>query len=71
MADSQVTVESIVDLNIPKEVRISPSGHQVVYTLKPATKKSKHPVSSIWLADIGKEYPARQITSGLFNDAQP
>jgi len=28
-------------------------------------------VSSIWVAEVGKEHSARQLTSGLYNDRLP
>ena len=48
-----------------------PSGRHVVYTLTPFTSKEKYPVSSLWLAEIGKEHSARQPTAGLFHNELP
>ncbi|KAH8602582.1 Alpha/Beta hydrolase protein [Bisporella sp. PMI_857] len=67
----KLTAEDLVDLSIPNNVRLSPSGKQVIYTVAPASKKDKHEVSAIWIADVGKKFSARQLTSGLFNDTQP
>lgn len=66
-----LTPEDLVDLEIPSGLRISPSGKQIVYAVAPVSKKDKHEISSIWLAEVGKEHSARQITSGLFNDRLP
>ncbi|KAI9817868.1 MAG: hypothetical protein M1827_000987 [Pycnora praestabilis] len=71
-----LTAEALVDLEVPKNVRVSPSGRQVVYSLSPGSlsptrEKGKHPVSSIWIADVRKESSARQLTSGSFNDTLP
>ena len=68
---SQVTPEALVDLLVPKDVRISPSGKHIIYSCTPIAKTGKHALSSLWIADVGKEYSARQFTSGLFNDVSP
>ncbi|KAK3171603.1 hypothetical protein OEA41_003687 [Lepraria neglecta] len=68
---SQVTPEALVDLLVPKDARISPSGKHIVYSCTPIAKTGKHALSSLWIADIGKEHSARQFTSGLFNDVSP
>lgn len=64
-------LESLADLQAPEDFNISPDGKQIAYRLKPWTKKNHHPTSSIWIADIGKEASARQLTSGLFEDERP
>ncbi|KAI9734533.1 MAG: hypothetical protein M1834_002134 [Cirrosporium novae-zelandiae] len=64
----ELTAEALVDLMVPTDVRLSPSGNQAVYTLSPFTRSGKHDISSIWIAEVGKEHSARQLTSGLFND---
>lgn len=66
-------IEQLLDLEVPNSVRISPSGHQVIYstTLPLGHQRGDNPVSTIWLAEIGKEKSARQLTSGSFNDVQP
>jgi dipeptidyl aminopeptidase/acylaminoacyl peptidase len=63
--------EALADLLVPMNVRISPSGRQVVYQLTPSSRTEKHVVSSLWIADVGKEHSARPLTSGLFNDEAP
>ncbi|MCJ1227515.1 hypothetical protein MMC12_004171 [Toensbergia leucococca] len=67
----KLIAEALVDLESPDDVRISPSGRQVVYTLSCVARKGDYPVSSLWIADVGKEHSARQLTAGLFNDALP
>ncbi|KAL9118040.1 MAG: hypothetical protein Q9187_005418 [Circinaria calcarea] len=64
----QLTAEALVDLQTPADVCISPSGRKVVYSLTPSGRYDAHPVSSLWIATVGKEYSARQRTSGLFYD---
>ena len=66
-----LTPEQLVDLQVPSDVRISPSGKYCVYACAPISKKGEHAVSSLWLAELGLEHSARQITSGLFNDVGP
>lgn len=67
----RLTAEELVDLPSPGAVRISRNGKYVVYTTKPMGRKDEHDKSSIWLADIGVEHSARQLTSGSFNDRNP
>lgn len=68
---ADITVEDLLDIQQPTDIRISPSGEHVVYQLKPFCKKGEHWVSSLWLAEVGKEDSARQLTSGLFEDKSP
>jgi len=67
----EVTAEELVDLAVPQDVRISPSGELAVYASKPIARKGEHTISSLWIAELGKEHSARQLTSGLFNDSSP
>ena len=66
-----ITAEALADLEVPEDVRISPSGKQVVYCLRLASRRGANEVTSLWLADVGKEHSARQITSGRFHDEMP
>jgi dipeptidyl aminopeptidase/acylaminoacyl peptidase len=68
---SDLTLEEFIDLETPYEVQISPQGTHIVYTLKPDGQKGKHKTSALWIADVGKAYSARQLTSGLFHDRLP
>lgn len=63
--------EDLLDIPTPTDVQVSPSQKQVVYTLGLSSKIGEHKTSSLWLAEIGKEYSARQITSGQFHDRKP
>lgn len=67
----ELTAEALVDLEIPTNARISPSARKIVYSLSPSGRKEEHPVSSLWIAEVGKEHSARQVTSGLFHDTLP
>ena len=71
MEKQEITPEALVDLPVPDDVCISPDGLKVVYTVSPVGKKEEHEKSSIWIADVGKEHSARQLTSGLFHDESP
>ena len=66
----QLTVEALVDLQCPKDVCVSPSGEQVVYSLQPATK-STHPTSALWIADVGRANSARSLTSAHAKNELP
>ena len=69
--EAQLTAEALVDLETPDNVRLSPSGRQVVYSLSTPTRKGEHAVSSLWIAQVGKEHSARQLTAGLSKDDLP
>ncbi|KAJ5665417.1 WD40-like Beta Propeller [Penicillium maclennaniae] len=68
---ADLSLESLADLQIPKDLCISPNGYKVVYTLHPFGKKGEHATSSIWIAKIGQQTSARQFSSGQFSDEQP
>ena len=68
---THLTAEDLVDLKDPSNIKVSPSGKQVVYTLSQSTREGDHSVSSIWVAEIGKKHSSRQFTSGQFNDEKP
>ncbi|KAL4789841.1 Alpha/Beta hydrolase protein [Aspergillus venezuelensis] len=64
----RASINTLADLKLPKDTHISPDGSKLVYALEPFSKSEKYPVSSLWIAEIGKDHSARQITSGLFHD---
>ncbi len=66
-----LTPEVLADLQCPENVRLAPSGKHVVYYLRPASKQGDHETSSLWIAEVGKEHSARQLTSGPFKDELP
>ena len=66
----QLTVEALVDLRVPKDASISPSGERVIYCVQSATKEA-HPKSALWLADVGQANSARKLTSASFKDESP
>ncbi|KAK5047513.1 hypothetical protein LTR84_006610 [Exophiala bonariae] len=70
MPQGLLTAESLADIAIPEHLRISPDGKQVAYVLKPSSRSTEHPKSSIWIAAIGVSHSAIQITFGLFQDTQ-
>lgn len=67
----ELTAEQLVDLQVPQDVRISPSGKHCVYVCKPIARAAEHFISSLWIAELGKEHSARQLTSGLSHDSSP
>lgn len=68
---TEVKADQLADLEVPQDVRISPSGKHCVYACKPIAKKGEHVLSALWIAELGKKHSARQLTSGVFNDAGP
>ncbi|RAK78161.1 S9 family peptidase [Aspergillus fijiensis CBS 313.89] len=67
----KVTLEALADLQVPRDLSISPDGTKIAYTLQSFSKSGEHATSSIWIAKVGEENSSRQITSGLFHDEQP
>ncbi|KAL3481104.1 Alpha/Beta hydrolase protein [Aspergillus californicus] len=62
------TLSSLADLKLPRDIHISPDGKKALYTLESFSRKNKPATSSLWIADIGVDHSARQITSGLSKD---
>ncbi len=66
-----LSAENLLDLVVPRDVRLSPDGTRVIYSANCYGKNGDNAVCSIWVADVGKEKSARQLTSGKFNDTSP
>jgi dipeptidyl aminopeptidase/acylaminoacyl peptidase len=66
-----VTPEELVDILKPESISLNASADKIVYVLRPFSEKGDRPVSSIWIADVGKAKSARQITSGLHDEKEP
>lgn len=64
---SGLTPEALADLQCPDDVRLAPSGKHIIYCLRPASRLGAHRTSSLWIAEVRKEYSARQLTLGLFH----
>jgi dipeptidyl aminopeptidase/acylaminoacyl peptidase len=69
MTQDSLTPEALVDILIPRHLRVSPLGDQVAYILSPASRKHAYPVSSVWVATIGVQNSARRLTTGDFHDS--
>ncbi|KAI9687513.1 MAG: hypothetical protein M1822_002123 [Bathelium mastoideum] len=61
---SQLTPEMLADLEVPHDVRISPSAERIVYNLRSDSNRGERWVSSLWLANVGEEHSARKLTDG-------
>lgn len=68
---SKLTADVLADLQTPTDVRLSPNGRHVVYSLANPLIWNGSVVSSLWLAQVDKENSARQITPGKSNDSSP
>jgi len=67
-----VTPEVLADLRTPQDTRLSPDGKYVVYALRSCWVRQKDNITaSLWLAEVGKENSARQITQGNYHDSSP
>ncbi|OAA73104.1 WD40/YVTN repeat-like-containing domain protein [Cordyceps fumosorosea ARSEF 2679] len=65
--------ESLVDLEVPQDIKFSPDGTKIVHVAGRAAevKKGENYVSSLWLASSSLPGSARQLTSGSFHDSGP
>jgi dipeptidyl aminopeptidase/acylaminoacyl peptidase len=68
---TELTPEHLVDIQLPSQVKVSPDGKLVIYTVKPASRAGERTKSALWLADVNVKHSARQLTSGLFEDRSP
>lgn len=66
-------IETLLDLDAPKAIKLSPDRQLVVYsTTKPLSNRTgDHDLSTLWLANTGHAGSARQLTSGEYNDHSP
>ncbi|KAK5100797.1 hypothetical protein LTR70_001302 [Exophiala xenobiotica] len=72
MPPTEVTPEVLADLRTPQDTRLSPDGKYVVYALRSFWVRQKDNITaSLWLAEVGKENSARQITQGNYHDSSP
>ena len=72
MSPNKLTADMLADLEVPHEVSLSPSTEHVVYTLRSDWNRPRGRwVSSLWIAEVGKQHSARQVTSGDSNDMWP
>ena len=51
----ELTAEKLTELQNPNDVKISPPGWQVVYSLQPVTRTGDLDVSLLYIGDIGTE----------------
>lgn len=71
MQATRLTAEDLVDLPIPQQIDISPSGKRISYVTKCAGQARDKDVSTIWVAKVDEPLSARQVTSGLYHDRLP
>jgi dipeptidyl aminopeptidase/acylaminoacyl peptidase len=71
-ARTEVSVEAVMRLRRPLEIAVSPDGSQVATTVSASfTRKGERAETAIWLAPIGEDGEARQLTRGPGQDALP
>ncbi|KAL5608706.1 hypothetical protein FOVSG1_003387 [Fusarium oxysporum f. sp. vasinfectum] len=65
--------QTLCDLQVPKVLRFSPNGRQLLYStsLIGGHRKGKNALSTIWIASSSEPNSSRQLTSGLYNDTWP
>ena len=66
-------IHDLLDLQIPKTIRISPNAQQILYstTFPLGHKKGEHEQYTLWLAETGEPKSSRQVTSGQYCDQAP
>ncbi|MCX2728431.1 S9 family peptidase [Thermomicrobium sp. 4228-Ro] len=65
-----LTVEELVTMRRPSDVRISPDGELVAYVVRPVSREGEHWESAIWVVPFAGGVPW-QFTSGLWDDREP
>jgi dipeptidyl aminopeptidase/acylaminoacyl peptidase len=63
--------EDLYDLRVPVEVRLSPDGRWVAFSVKSVAPGKDGYRTSLWVAPADGEAPARQLTIGSKTDAAP
>ncbi|HET8911723.1 MAG TPA: S9 family peptidase [Ktedonobacteraceae bacterium] len=66
-----MSVEDLLQLQIPGDPRLSPNGRQIVFTIQASDKQANRSLSSIWLAATDRGHQPQQITSGEHYDTSP
>lgn len=67
-----LTAGMLADLEMPHEVRLSPSAKYAAYTLRSDWNRPRGRwVSSLWIAEVGNRHSGRQLTCGDSNDSWP
>ena len=62
-----ITAEDLYQFNTVAEVRISPDGQNVVYTVQRVDRKTEKKYTNLWVAPTGNGAP-RQFTTGDQHD---
>src|SRR4030042_6393757 len=63
-----VTAEDLYQFNTVPEVRISPDGLNVLYTVQRVERKTEKKYTNLWVAPMGNGEP-KQFTTGAQHDA--
>jgi dipeptidyl aminopeptidase/acylaminoacyl peptidase len=66
----RITADDLYDLNVLADVRISPEGSRVVYSLQRVDRKSQKRYTNLWLVPVADGEP-QQFTWGDQSDTQP
>lgn len=72
-SDAHRLANSLLDLQVPQVISISPNSRQILYSTAYTYEHEKDGkvTSTIWLAETGKPRSARPLTSGQFYDREP
>ena len=66
-----LTAETIVDIEAPHDVQVSPDGALAAFVVAPTGQREEHPSSAIWIAPADGAFPARRLTAGVAEDCSP
>src|SRR5579875_1261677 len=70
-AKQRYTPEMAVNLRIPSDPQLSPSGRQVAFVVAPIGHEETIPTSAIWCAAVDGSEPPHRLTTGTAGDTMP
>lgn len=70
VSETVLTIDDLVTMRRPSDARVSPDGELVAYVVRPVSREGEHWESAIWVVPFAGG-PARQFTSGLWEDREP
>lgn len=70
-AKQRYTPEMAVNLRIPGDPQLSPSGAQVAFVVAPIGHEATIPTSTIWCAAVDGSQPPYRLTTGTAEDKMP
>ncbi|HEX5417848.1 MAG TPA: S9 family peptidase [Chloroflexota bacterium] len=66
-----ITAEDLLRIKVPGDVRVSPDGQRVVFSVRSVDSEENAYFSHLWIANLRGGSAARQFTHGKVSDAAP